>query len=71
MCACVFFSAGTDHGELVGRGSVLKQQIDDVGVALLRCLVEWSVTVLGERKREKKHKKEEERRQNMTIYKPG
>lgn len=36
----------TDHGELVGRGPVLKQQVDDVGVALLSCLVERSVSVL-------------------------
>lgn len=33
VCLC------TDHGELVGRGPVLKQQVDDVGVALLSGLV--------------------------------
>lgn len=33
LCVC------TDHGELVGRGPVLKQQVDDVSVALLSCLV--------------------------------
>lgn len=50
-CECVFVSVPvclcTDHSELVGRGPVLKQQVDDVGVALLSCLVERSVAVLN------------------------
>lgn len=37
MCVCVSWC--TDYSQLVGRGSVLKQQVDDVGVALLSGLV--------------------------------
>lgn len=42
----VFLWCLTHHGQLIGRGSVLQQQVDDVGVALLRRLVEGRVAVL-------------------------
>lgn len=38
---------GTHVGELVGRRSVVQQQVDDVCVALLGSLMEGGVTVLG------------------------
>lgn len=37
---------GTYHSELVGRRTVLEQNIDDVGVPLLRSLVQRCVPVL-------------------------
>lgn len=42
----VFLWCLTHHGQLIGRGSVLQQQVDDVGVTLLRRLVEGRVAVL-------------------------
>lgn len=36
----------TYHSELVGRGAVLEQDVDDVGVPLLRRLVQRRVPVL-------------------------
>lgn len=36
----------TDRSELVGGGALLEQKVDDVGVALLSCLVQRSVAVL-------------------------
>lgn len=43
------FQASTYHSELVGRSAVLEQDVDDVRVALLRCLVQRRVPVLHKR----------------------
>jgi len=46
VCVCVCVCLCADHSELVGQGPALKQQVNDVGVALLSRLVERSVPVL-------------------------
>ena len=61
----VFPSCLTHHGQLIGRGSVLQQQVDNVGVALLRRLVEGRVAVLQTATERTRGRDDSERKNEM------